>query len=148
MPCNTQAFCIKISVLFLVTQSCPTFATPRTVARQAPLSMGIFQARKLECVAMLSSRRYSQPRDWTQVFHTAGGFFTIWANREAYKHQYTNSNPRVLSPDWILIPFSTLNCSFIFNMPLDYWELDDQKRGKKQWNDLIPWLIHKTNFGL
>ena len=132
MPCNSQAFCINISVLFLVTQLCPTFATPRIVARQAPLFMGILQARKLEWVAMPSSRGYSQPRDWTQVFHTAGGFFIIWANREPYKHQYTNPNPReVLSPDWILTPFSTLSCSFIFNMPLDYWELDDQKRGKK-----------------
>ena len=94
--------------------------------------MGILQARKLEWVAMPSSRGYSQPRDWTQVFRTAGGFFIIWANREAYKHQYTNPNPReVLSPDWILTPFSTLSCSFILNMPLDYWELDGQKRGKK-----------------
>ena len=25
----------------------------------------------------------SQPRDWTQVFHIAGGFFTIWDTKEA-----------------------------------------------------------------
>ena len=25
-----------------------------------------------------------QPRDWTQVSHIAGGFFTVWATREAH----------------------------------------------------------------
>ena len=39
------------------------FATPGTVARQAPLSMGILQARILEWVAMPYSWRTSQPRD-------------------------------------------------------------------------------------
>ena len=39
------------------------FATPWTVARQAPLSMGTLQARILEWVAMLSSRGSSRPRD-------------------------------------------------------------------------------------
>ena len=29
------------------------------------------------------SRQSSQPRDWTQVFHIAGGFFTSWITREA-----------------------------------------------------------------
>ena len=39
------------------------FATPWTVARLAPLSMGILQARILEWAAMSSSRGFSQPRD-------------------------------------------------------------------------------------
>ena len=39
------------------------FATLWTVVRQAPLSMGILQARILEWVAMPSSRGSSQPRD-------------------------------------------------------------------------------------
>ena len=38
----------------------------RTVAHQAPLSMGILQTRILEWVAMPSSRGSSQPRDRTQ----------------------------------------------------------------------------------
>ena len=59
------------------------FATPWTVAHQAPLSMGILQARTLEWVAMPTSRRFSQPRDWTQVSCIAGEFFTVWATREA-----------------------------------------------------------------
>ena len=41
------------------------FATLRTVARQAPLFMGILQARILEWVAMPSSRGSSRPRDRT-----------------------------------------------------------------------------------
>ena len=59
------------------------FATPWTVAHQAPLSMGILQARTLEWVAMPTSRRFSQPRDWTQVSCIAGEFFTVRATREA-----------------------------------------------------------------
>ena len=41
-------------------QSCPTLCT---VARQAPVSMGLFQARILEWVALPSSTGSSQPRD-------------------------------------------------------------------------------------
>ena len=51
--------------------------TPWNVARQAPLSMGILQARILVWVAIPSSRGSSQPRDRTQVSHIAGGFFTV-----------------------------------------------------------------------
>ena len=43
------------------------FATPWTVAHQAPLSIGILQVRILEWVASPSSRGSSQPRDWIQV---------------------------------------------------------------------------------
>ena len=43
----------------------------------------IFQARKLEWVAMPSSRVSSQPRDWTQVSCIASGFFTSRATKEA-----------------------------------------------------------------
>ena len=44
---------------------------------------GVIQARILEWVAVLFSRGSSQTRDQTQVSHTAGGFFTSWATREA-----------------------------------------------------------------
>ena len=44
---------------------------------------GILQARILEWVAIPFSRESSQPRDQTQVSCIAGGFFTIWATREA-----------------------------------------------------------------
>ena len=39
--------------------------------------------RILEWVVRHSSTVSSQPRDWTQVSRTAGGFFTVWATREA-----------------------------------------------------------------
>ena len=59
------------------------FVTLRTVACQAPLSMGILQQEYLEWVAMPSSRGSSQPRDQTQVSCLADGFFTFLATREA-----------------------------------------------------------------
>ena len=58
----------------LVAHLCVT-VTPWTVARQAPLSMGILQAGTLEWVVMPSLRGFSQPRDRAQVSHMAGGFF-------------------------------------------------------------------------
>ena len=75
---------VLCAALCLVTQSCPTLCNPWTVARQAPLSMGILQERILDWVAMPSSRRSSQLRDRTQVSHIAGIFFTIWDTREAH----------------------------------------------------------------
>ena len=53
------------------------FVAAWTVAHQIPLSMGILQARILEWVAIPSSRGSSQPRDGTQVSHTAGRLFTV-----------------------------------------------------------------------
>ena len=67
------------NTLCIVPQSCPTLCDPWTVGQQAPLSMGILQARILERVAMPSSRGSSQPRDQTQISCIAGGLFTIWA---------------------------------------------------------------------
>ena len=59
---------------------------PWTAALQAPLSMGILQARILVWIAMPSSKGYSQSRGPTQVSHIAGRFFTIWAHREALSY--------------------------------------------------------------
>ena len=61
------------------------FVIPWTVAHQTPLSMRVLQAKILEWIAMPSSRGSSQPRDQTKVSLTAGGFFTVWATREAHK---------------------------------------------------------------
>ena len=75
------------------------FATQWTVVCQAPLSMGILQARILEWVAMPSSRGSSQLRDWTQVSCIAGKFFTIWATREAQLSPCTPTiEPLALEP--------------------------------------------------
>ena len=56
---------------------------------QAPLSMGILQARILEWVAVHFLRESSQPRDRTQFSHIAGGFFTIGVTREVLKELST-----------------------------------------------------------
>ena len=58
-------------------------ATPWAVAGQASLSVEVLQATILEWVTKPSSRESSQPRNQTQVSHIAGGFFTVWATREA-----------------------------------------------------------------
>ena len=57
-----------------------------TGACQAPLSMGILQARTLEWVAKPSSRGSSQCRDWTQVSRITGGLFTVWTTMETQEH--------------------------------------------------------------
>ena len=79
----------------------PLFATPWTVAHQAPLSMGILQARILEWVAASSSTGSSQPRDRTRVSHIVGRFFTDRGTREVL---VVNSEPwhmgSVKFPDW------------------------------------------------
>ena len=60
-----------------VTPSCPTLCNPVDY-----IVHGILQAKILEWVAFPFSRGSSQPRDQSQVSHTAGGFFTSWATRE------------------------------------------------------------------
>ena len=62
----------------------------------------IFQARILEWVAFPFSRGSSQPRDWTQVSHIAGGFFTSWATREVEPNQNHWTKPPsrfILTPE-------------------------------------------------
>ena len=74
--------------------------TPWTVARQAPLSMGILQARTLAWVAPPSSRRPSRPRDRTHSLTPpalAGGFFTASATWEV---------PALVASLYIIIWFS------------------------------------------
>ena len=70
-----------------VAQSCPTLWTPWTYTVN-----GILQARILEWVAIPFSRGSSQPRDWTQVSHIAGRFFTSWATRETHATQCGQKN--------------------------------------------------------
>ena len=69
---------LQICACLLSCFSCvQLFVTPWAVARQAPLSVEILQARILEWVAMASSRGSSQPREQTWVSCCiAGGFFT------------------------------------------------------------------------
>ena len=61
-----------------VAQLCPTLCDPMGYTVH-----GILQARILEWVAYPFSSRSSLPRNQTQVFNIAGGFFTNWAIRKA-----------------------------------------------------------------
>ena len=71
------------------------FARPWTVACQAPLSIGVLQARILEWPAMPSSRGSSQPRDRIQVSHV---------NRQILYCLSHQGSPRIL--EWVAYPFS------------------------------------------
>ena len=109
---SSLCYAVELCCLYILYVCCAwllsrvqLFATPWTVTRQVPLSVGILQAKILEWVAMLSSRGSSQCRDWTQVSHIAGGFFTVWITREAHF---------VYSSLYLLIP----NCQFIPPSPL------------------------------
>ena len=76
-------FCFIKLLCVLSPFSCvQLFATPWT--HQAPLSMGILQARILGvgCHSLLQAIFW--PRDGIQVSHVAGGFFTVWATREVF----------------------------------------------------------------
>ena len=67
----------------LLSQLCLTLCDPTDCSPPGSSVHGILRARILEWVAMPSARGSSQPRDRTQVSYIAGGFFTIWATREA-----------------------------------------------------------------
>ena len=89
------------------------FVTLWTVVHQAPLSVGILQARIVEWVAMSSSRGSFQPRDRTQVSCIAGAFFTVWATKEALIKIYLSSN--------------NIPCTFTFLCLLLCYDLHEDK---------------------
>ena len=72
---------LTLIVCMKVAQSCPTLCDPSEYTVH-----GSLQAWILEWVAFPFSRGSSQLRDWTQVSHIAGGFFTSWATREAQEY--------------------------------------------------------------
>ena len=68
----------------LVNQSCLILCNPMDCSLPGSSGHGILQARILERIAIPFSRGSSWTREWPQVSHTAGKFFTIWAIREAF----------------------------------------------------------------
>ena len=72
---------LKVSVSE-VTQSCLTLCDPMVCSLPGSSVHGIFQSIVLEWIAISFSRGSSQPRNQTQISHTAGRFFTDWAMRE------------------------------------------------------------------
>jgi len=82
----------------LVAKSCPTLATPWTLARQTPLH-GILQARILEWVATSFSTGYSRLGNQTWVSCTVGRFYTNWATRQPWLAEMpTNEGTAFLPP--------------------------------------------------
>ena len=87
LPSNTLVQMWKVEVL--ITQLCLTLCDPMDYSLPGTSVRRISQARILECtvldileldntgVAISFSRESSWPRDWTQVFCTAGRFFTV-----------------------------------------------------------------------
>ena len=73
----------NLGFMCLVSQLSPNICDPMDCSPPGSHVHGILQARILEWVGMPSSRWSSQPRDQTQVFCIASGFFTIWATRDA-----------------------------------------------------------------
>ena len=82
----------------LVAQLCPTLCDPKDCSPPSFSVHGILQARTLEWVAMPSSRGSSQLREQTRVSCISGGFFTVWATREAPVVLVSLFNPYVLPP--------------------------------------------------
>ena len=74
MEKEKRDFCVCVLSLYPVWP----FATPWTIAHQAPLSMGILQARILEWLPCPLPGDLPNPG----VSHIAGRFFTVWATRE------------------------------------------------------------------
>ena len=97
-------------------------------------SLGILQARILEWVACPFSRGSSQPRDWTQVSHVAGGFFTSWATAGGF---FTNwairEAPRV--GRWVLHQLIHV-VLVVKNPPVNAWY---KRCGFYPWVGKIPW---------
>ena len=88
---------LHMKVKVLVNYSCPTLCNTMDSSPASSSVHGILQARIMEWVAIPFSRGSSQPRDWTQVSHIAGRFFTIWATWESlnYTHTHTHTHTHI-----------------------------------------------------
>ena len=78
-----------------VSQLCPTLSDPMDCSLAASSIHGDSPGKNtgVGCHAFLQLVS-SQPRDQTQVSYTAGGFFTIWATREASKQSPNQKSQR------------------------------------------------------
>ena len=83
----SKSYQLWLCMLCSVAQSCPTLCNPMNCSPPGSSVREVLQARILEWVTMPSSRGSSHPRDWTQVSHIAGRFFTIWTTREAQEYR-------------------------------------------------------------
>ena len=90
-------------------QLCLTLCDPMDCSPLGSRVHGDSPGKNTGVVSMPSPRGSSQPRDWTQVFYIAGGFFTVWATKEASKRktviykvisQRLISLQKLLRPEW------------------------------------------------
>ena len=74
------------AVLCLVAQSCPALCKPMGCSLPSSSVHGDSPGKNtaVGCHALLQGIFPTQ--DWTQIFQIAGGFFTIWATREAQRY--------------------------------------------------------------
>ena len=145
------AFSEKMKKWSEVTQLCPTLCNPRDFSLPGSSVHGIFQAKILEWVAISFSRGSSQPRDRTQVSHTAGRLFTVWATREALRkpwfifmaHVYTICiywGPHTIQPLGCLPETKAKR----FEGTSPYCTRSDSQRKKCSWGRLCAINLHNT----
>ena len=77
------------------------FATLQTVARQAPLSMGLPQARILEWVAISSSRGPSQPWDQTHISCVSCIAVRLFTTEPSGKSNYIMDNSQTMASEYV-----------------------------------------------
>ena len=98
-----------------------------------------------EAVAFTFSRGSSQPRDWTQVAHIAGGFFTSWVTRET--QECLNYGTTVLISHASKAMFKILQARLQQYMN---WELLDVQAGFRKGRGIrdqianICWIMEKS----
>ena len=85
-----SSVCLVSSVLCLVTRSCLTLCNPMDYSPPGSSFHGILQERILEWVAILFSRGFYWPSDWTQVSCISSRFSTVWVTREALVYTVSN----------------------------------------------------------
>ena len=68
-------------------QSCPTLSDLMDCSPPGPSVHGILQARRLEWVAIFTSRGFSQPRNWTWISYTAPPSPALQADSLPLNHQ-------------------------------------------------------------
>ena len=85
---NTTEVTYQGYIISFFAQSCPTLCNPMDCRLSGVSVHGIFQARRLEWIAISFSRGSSRPRNRTRVSCIAGRCFTVWATREAHWKGY------------------------------------------------------------
>ena len=95
--CQVKEQTQKTTYCMCVSHSVQLFATPWTVAHQAPLSMEFSRQEYWSGLPCPSPRRSSRSRDWTQVSRIAGRFFTIFTREAPNMHSV-----------WFSIQFSSV----------------------------------------